>query len=342
MKVAVYAISKNEEQFVERFMESVKDADLIAIADTGSTDNTYNKFIEVAEKLGIKDKLKIQTIHICPWRFDDARNTNLAMIPADFDVCMCIDIDEVLMPNWRKPLLQAFETGFTRLRYHYTWSWLEDGNPGISYWADKIHSRHGYRWHMPCHEILVRDIRAGDEIQVYSQGEGGLKIEHHADNTKSRSSYLPLLKLAVQENPTNDREAHYYARELMNHGFYRPALVEFEKHLTMPSATWKDERAASYRYMGRCHWALGEFEESLEMYKKAIEEAPWTREPFMEIAQAYRALGQWKECKKACEDCLAITEKNFSYITMPECWNGWPEKMLEEADTHLFEVKTSL
>ena len=40
MKIAVYAISKNEEQFVKRFCESAKDADLILIADTGSTDNT--------------------------------------------------------------------------------------------------------------------------------------------------------------------------------------------------------------------------------------------------------------------------------------------------------------
>ena len=40
MKIAVYAISKNEEQFVKRFCESAKDADLILIPDTGSTDNT--------------------------------------------------------------------------------------------------------------------------------------------------------------------------------------------------------------------------------------------------------------------------------------------------------------
>lgn len=43
MKIAVYAISKNEEQFVERFCNSAKDADLILIADTGSTDGTVEK-----------------------------------------------------------------------------------------------------------------------------------------------------------------------------------------------------------------------------------------------------------------------------------------------------------
>ena len=46
MKIAVYAISKNEEQFVKRFCESAKEADLILIADTGSTDGT----VEVAKE----------------------------------------------------------------------------------------------------------------------------------------------------------------------------------------------------------------------------------------------------------------------------------------------------
>jgi len=50
LKIAVYAISKNEEQFVQRFCDSAKDADLILIADTGSTDNT----VELALQNGVK------------------------------------------------------------------------------------------------------------------------------------------------------------------------------------------------------------------------------------------------------------------------------------------------
>ena len=43
LKICVYAISKNEEKFVQRFCESAKDADLIMIADTGSTDRTVEE-----------------------------------------------------------------------------------------------------------------------------------------------------------------------------------------------------------------------------------------------------------------------------------------------------------
>ena len=42
-KVCVYAIAKNEAQFVDRFMDSMAEADIICVLDTGSTDDTVEK-----------------------------------------------------------------------------------------------------------------------------------------------------------------------------------------------------------------------------------------------------------------------------------------------------------
>ena len=96
MKVAVYSISKNEEQFVERWAESAAEADMILLADTGSTDNTVN----LAKSLGIT----VVEIEVKPWRFDKARNKSLDAIPQDYDYCIALDLDEVLVPGWRKHL----------------------------------------------------------------------------------------------------------------------------------------------------------------------------------------------------------------------------------------------
>ena len=72
MKIAVYTIALNEEQFVERWYESAKEADYLLIADTGSTDGT----VALAKSLGIN----VVEISIKPWRFDDARNASLACL----------------------------------------------------------------------------------------------------------------------------------------------------------------------------------------------------------------------------------------------------------------------
>ena len=95
-KVCVYAICKNEEKFVDRWYESVKEADEIYVLDTGSTDNTVNKLMQH----GVFVTKKI----IDPWRFDVARNESLKLVPDDTDICVCVDLDEVYEPGWRKLL----------------------------------------------------------------------------------------------------------------------------------------------------------------------------------------------------------------------------------------------
>lgn len=332
MKIAVYSICKNEEKFVKSFLESVKDADLICIADTGSSDDTVELFKEVSKKLNINTKLDIKTIHISPWRFDDARNANLAMVPTDIDVCICLDLDEILVEGWREAIEKEWTKDTTRLRYFYTWNWNEDGTPGLTYWGDKIHSRIGYRWKMPCHETMRRDSRCGPEVQTWSNG---LKIEHYADNTKSRSQYLPLLKIAVEEEPNNDREAHYYARELYFYRQYEKAIKEFERHLALPSATWNAERAASCRYMGDCYWELGQYDNAISAFERAIKEDPKAREGYVSLAQAYRYFKDWEKTKTMCEKALQCTEKGKSYISNQIAWSDWPNKMLQEAEKNI-------
>ena len=55
-KISVYAISKNEEKFVDRWMDAVSEADEVVVLDTGSTDHTVEKLrsrgAKVYEEIG--------------------------------------------------------------------------------------------------------------------------------------------------------------------------------------------------------------------------------------------------------------------------------------------------
>ena len=46
MKVCVYAIAKNEEKFVDRWVSSMMEADHICVLDTGSEDGTVEKLAD--------------------------------------------------------------------------------------------------------------------------------------------------------------------------------------------------------------------------------------------------------------------------------------------------------
>lgn len=304
MKVAVYTIALNEEKFVDSWYQSAKDADYLLIADTGSSDNTARR----AQKLGIN----VYSISVKPWRFDDARNAALALLPDDIDYCIALDMDEQLQPGWKEALLKAHEAGWTRPRYKYTWSWIGD-KPGLQYGGDKIHKRHNYRWKHPVHEVLVID-----RIKE-TQGWVDLEIHHYPDNSKPRSQYLPLLELSTKEDPYDDRNAFYYARELFFYNRYSEAADEFRRHLSLPKATWKPERAASMRYLSKC-----EPKEAISWLKLAVAEDPARREARVELALNAYYHKDWSLCYAASSEALEIEEKPLDYLCEEFAWGAMP------------------
>jgi len=303
VKIAVYTIVKNEEKFIARWAESCKDADIRLIVDTGSTDST----VEVARANGCD----VASISIQPWRFDDARNAALALLPSDVDWCVSLDADEILLPGWRQHL-ESLPENATRPRYKYVWSWNDVGSEGLVFYRDHIHRRHNYRWKHPVHEVLVC---LGQEVQSVC----GLEVHHHPDSTKSRGQYLPLLELAVKEDPEGDRNLFYLGRELMFYGKNEEAVPHFLKHLEV--SKWDAERSASMRYLARVtdrkeHWLL-----------KACAEAPQRREAWVDLAKFYYETRNWLQCHASAERALSITQKPLDYICEADAWGDLPHDL---------------
>ena len=299
-KICVYAICKNEEKFVDRWYESVKDADGIFVLDTGSTDNTVKKLQD--HNVVVKSEI------IKPWRFDVARNRSLEIIPDDFDICVCLDLDEVLEKNWKENILKAWTSETDQLRYIYNWFIDEDNIPRITFYADKIHRRHGFKWINPVHEVLKYEKKVN---QVYTDN---VIINHFPDHNKSRSNYLPLLELAIKEDPFNDRNMHYLGREYMYYQRWNEAIDTLIAHLNLKTASWKDERCASMRFISRCYKALNRFDEAKMWLEKACKEAPYLKDPWAESAIFYYQLKDYDKTIKNIKKALDIGENPKTYI----------------------------
>jgi tetratricopeptide (TPR) repeat protein len=123
--------------------------------------------------------------------------------------------------------------------------------------------------------------------------------------------------MAVQEDLHDDRNAFYYARELYYHRQYEEAIVQFKRHLALPTATWAPERAASYRFLSKCDPANKE-----QWLTEAIKTAPGSREPYVDLAQHYYEIAAWPQCLAVAESALQITEKPLEYLCEAEAW-GW-------------------
>lgn len=310
LKICVYAISKNEAHFVQRFCESAKDADLILIADTGSDDGLPEE--------AVKHGATVHHICITPWRFDLARNAALALIPRDFDVCVSLDIDELLQPGWREEIERVWTKGkTTRLRYMFDWGC------GIQFYYEKIHARHGYMWHHPCHEYPRPDGRI---VESYAQTEMLLAV-HKPDPTKSRGQYMDLLELSVKEDPDCPRNAFYFARELSFHARWQESIDACNRYLALPGATWENERCYAYRVMGRCYSELGNTRQAEKAFHMAAGEAPNTREPWCELAMLMYRQHRWEECFAFATRALKITDRAAVYTCDPAVWGHQPHDL---------------
>ena len=328
-KICVYAISKNEEKFVKRWYESVKEADSIYVLDTGSNDKTVSMLKDIGVNVSVKE--------IKPWRFDVARNESLKLVPEDCDICVCIDIDEVISKGWRKKLEELWDDNTNHLRYIYNWSHDDNGKPLVSFYYEKIHARNGFKWIYPVHEVL----EFSGEKEVFKTTEE-IVVDHYPDSTKSRSNYLPLLELSVKENPDNDRNMHYLGREYMFHGKYNEAIDMLIKHLNLKSATWKDERCASMRFIARCYKYLKRYDEAKMWLDKAINEAPYLRDPYVERAILEYELNNFEDVKKYCLLALEIKNHTKTYINEPFSWNYTIYDLLSISEFYLGNIESSL
>lgn len=317
LRICVYAISKNEAQFVERFCASAEAADLVVIADTGSTDGTRDEALRCGAK--------VHDICITPWRFDLARNSALALIPRDIDVCISLDLDEVMEPGWREEIERVWKPDTTRLSYMFDWGC------GIKFRYEKIHARHGYRWHHPCHEYPVPDGRIQE---VYAWTER-LLVSHHPDPTKSRGQYLDLLAISVKEDPHCPRNAFYYARELTFYARWDDAIAALKSYLALPGATWANERCYAYRLLGKAHAELGNPAEAEKALHLACGEAPNTREPWCDLAMLFYRQQRWAECYAMSMRALQITSRELVYTCDPAVWGHWAHDLAAVAAWNL-------
>ncbi len=307
-KVYVYAISKNESAFIDRWMDSVSEADGVIVVDTGSEDDT-------AAKLRARGAIVFEE-KITPWRFDVARNSAMSHIPEDADICVSNDIDEVFEPGWREKLENAWDDWCTRARYWFVWEYHPDLAYQKKFYMEKIHRRHGFQWVHPVHEVLQYTGAQEDRTVVIND----LYLIHKPDPMKSRGQYLPLLEMSAAENPQDDRTRFWLGREYFYKQLYDKAIATLQDYLKIESAVWPEERSAAMRFIAKSFRAQNKDEEALGWLYKAAAECPMVREPWLELARLGYEKENWPLTLWAAEKGLEVKESTNSYLVESASW----------------------
>jgi glycosyltransferase involved in cell wall biosynthesis len=294
MKIAVYTIALNEEKHVERWYESAKDADYLLIADTGSKDKTKR----IAKKLGIN----VIDISIKPWRFDDARNAALALLPDDVDYCVSMDMDETLSEGWRECLEKMTSDN---VEYKFNLTYRDEAETVVEdfFINNRIHKRHGFRWEHLMHENLVPNRNKN----LTSSFCEGLEVSHHPDNDKSRQQYDQMIEDAYEEY--KDARYHvYHGMQLMTFGRLDEAAKIWRDYINLEESKSVFDVAIAWRNLSIC-----EPKNRLKFLKKSIN-VKKSREAYLDLAVYYYEKEKWNKCYKYAKSGLDIASKTLSLL----------------------------
>lgn len=343
-KVAVYTICKDELPNVDKWMNSMLEADYLCVLDTGSTDGTWERILEWKGKY--PDKIIVSRAEVKPWRFDVARNANMKLIPRDADFCISTDFDEVLMPGWGKAFREAWgKSNKHRMWYKYAWSHNADGTPARVFWYDKCHDNSGHwYWRFPVHETLTWDGADGYD------GEGGTAVSddiwlhHYPLHKDGRSSYLPLLEQRAKENPDD-----YYGLVYLAHEYYyqgkKEECLRFIDKTVMPAVSDKDMmycKTDLYMFKGKCHLDLGMVDSAIVDFKQGIAETPEFRDNYLCLATAYIQKKRYADAVDAVNEALAKSRRLYSWLEWDKAWTSQPADLLCIAYYYMGAKHTSL
>ena len=328
-KICVYAICKNESQFVDKWVDSMQEADEIVVLDTGSTDDTVEKL----RARGCKVEVKVYN----PWRFDTPRNDAMELASPDCNIFISTDLDEVLEPGWADILRAEWVEGkHTRAQYKYAWSHAENGDPARVFYYDKIHDRN-WKWKYPVHELLVRndscEYYADECLDLFDK----VYLHHYPDQTKSRGSYLGLLELRAQENPDDDSYGKLYlAHEYFYRGKYQEC-VNFINNVLIPQKELysKLEIANIYTFLGDAYAAMGDKENAWSAWVFGLAADSTYREPYLRLAAAANDKQYYNLAVSLVRECFKKTYRHYSWLEQDNSWNAEPFDILSIAYYYL-------
>lgn len=320
-KICVYAICKNEEKFVDSFMSTACEADYVVVSDTGSTDTT----IEKLRSLGAI----VHSIEVNPFRFDEARQKSLDNVPDDVDICLSVDLDEILDSGWYECIQKHWQDDTMQGEYlhHY---WIKDDKPMGSFINNRMHTRRGFRWIYPCHEVL----ECTENKPVKSVFINDMILRHFPDCSKSRNSYLPLLELTAKEYNIA-RSLYLLGAEYIGAGMWDKGIETLEKYFKLPDCIWPEERAASMRHMAKAYLEKGELQLAQNWLYKAIAECPERREAYIDMTLLGIRQQDYEGVLYFAIQALKIEHPPLGSTTSVYAWDATPYDMAAIACYHL-------
>jgi hypothetical protein len=240
---------KNEEKNINKWLDyALEITDAVYLLDTGSTDSTF----EIAKERMSRDKrITVEQKIFSPWRFDVARNYNLAMVPSDTSWVMSPDLDEIFSLNTITELEKNVRTfpNITNLSCaridFYSKDHCFEGKQTGGIGSNKIFRYNSYMWFSRIYEHVrfIPTEKYPVETEIYSFD---IALIHDQDFRKQERSelYIKMLTEVWEEGPLVEPDYSWCMWFLVNH-YFRDKNIEMFLKTSFDYLTYNDDRASN-------------------------------------------------------------------------------------------------
>ena len=261
--VTVYAICKNEFHNVIKWLNSFGEADYVCVLDTGSTDGTWELLQEEAKS---RPNLIISQQTVVPWRYDEARNLSMTLIPKETTIFFMADLDEIIKePGWCNIVKSTWNPLFDRGVYTYNRDVGENDTVIRSIPEYRLHNSDWYKWVNIVHEALV-NYAGRKQFYIETCTEVPITVWHYPDPNK-QTNYMELCENDLLESPDDYVMRLQLAIEYDVRGIEDKACKHFQKLIDDPGNLQCFELA-------RCYCSVGKFTKDTSYFAQGREVAP--------------------------------------------------------------------
>lgn len=274
-------IVKNEEKIIKRVLESVKPyIDYWVICDTGSTDSTIDII-----KTTLSD-IPGELISELWQNFGYNRTYSLqhAKNKADYILLIDSDMELIVVDSNFKEKLNAD-------MYKIRQCCPSNGNITFSYYNVRLlKGNNDYEYIGRTHEYVEckKDshiVEELDTIFMYDYADGNNRSEKFIRDIK-------LLKQDLEDDSNNQRSMFYLAQSYKDLQNYEEAIIWYTNRIN--SGGWKEEIWYSKYMIGKCYYALEQYENAIYNYLDAFNYDTSRIEPLYCVVKHFRIEGKQK------------------------------------------------